>query len=205
MDISKPFAAISPGVDGDVLVTLAGSTQPRTGREIARLAERSKTGVQAVLDRLVEHGLVDRQEAGEAFLYTLNREHLLSPVVEQMAAARSELFQRLRETVGSWEKPPVHASLFGSAARGDGDVSSDIDLFVVRPADLDPEDAIWRRQIDDLAETVQGWTGNHPGISEVSVDEIPRLVRDQPPVINDLQEDVVELAGKELQKLLAGP
>ena len=68
MDVSKPFAALSPSVDVDVLVTLAGSTTPRSGRELARRAGRSNTGVQHVLDRLVDQGLVDRMEAGRAFL-----------------------------------------------------------------------------------------------------------------------------------------
>jgi predicted transcriptional regulator len=144
MDVSKPFAAISTGVDADVLVVLAGSTKPRSGRELARRAGRSNTGVQHVLDRLVEHGLVNREKVGRTFIYELNRDHLLAPTVEQMAGARAELIHRLRKLIGAWEPAPVHASLFGSAARGDGDTSSDIDLLIVRPADLDPEDAPWR-------------------------------------------------------------
>jgi len=38
MDVSKPFTAISSSVDVDVLVVLAGSTKPRSGRELARRA-----------------------------------------------------------------------------------------------------------------------------------------------------------------------
>lgn len=202
MDVSKPYAAISPSVDTDVLVTLAGSTRPRTGREISRLTGRSKTGVQAVLDRLVGHGLVDRQAAGEARIYTLNREHILAPVVEQMADARPELIRRLQGAIGSWDVAPVHASVFGSFARGDGDVDSDIDLFIVRPDGVNEEET-WRGQLDELADVVRRWTGNHAAIAEVSAMEIPRLLAEQPPVLNALKDDVVELAGKPIQRLLA--
>ena len=202
MDVSKPFAAISPGVDADVLVVLAGSTKPRSGRELARRAGRSSTGVQHVLDRLVEHGLVSRDEVGRTFLYELNRDHLLAPTVEQMAGVSAELVRRLRDAIDAWEVPPVHASLFGSAARGDGDASSDIDLLVVRPADLDPDDALWRGQADLLADLVRRWTGNNAGITEVSEGELPRLRKDRPPVVEEVSDDAVDLAGEATRKLL---
>ncbi len=202
MNVSKPFAAISSGVDTDVLVVLAGSTKPRSGRELARRAGRSNTGVQHVLDRLVEHGLVYREEVGRTFLYELNRDHLLAPTVEQMAGARAELVRRLRDCIGAWEIPVVHASLFGSAARGDGDASSDIDLLVVRPADVDPDDDRWRDQVDGLADLVHRWTGNHAGIAEIPEGELPRLRKDRPPVVEEVREDAVDLAGEPTRKLL---
>jgi predicted nucleotidyltransferase len=203
MDVSKPFAAISPGVDADVLVVLAGSTKPRSGRELARRAGRSNTGVQHVLDRLVEHGLVNREEVGRTFLYELNRDHLLAPTVEQMAGARAELVRRLRDAVGAWGVPPVHASLFGSAARGDGDANSDIDLLIVRPVDIDPDDAHWRGQVDGLADLVRRWTGNNAGIAEVPEGELSRLRKDRPPVVEEVSEDAVDLAGESTRKLLS--
>lgn len=202
MNVSKPFAAISSGVDTDVLVVLAGSTKPRSGRELARRAGRSNTGVQHVLDRLVEHGLVYREDVGRTFLYELNRDHLLAPTVEQMADARAELVRRLRDSIGAWEIPVVHASLFGSAARGDGDASSDIDLLVVRPADVDPDDDRWRDQVDGLADLVHRWTGNHAGIAEIPEGELPRLRKDRPPVVEEVREDAVDLAGEPTRKLL---
>ena len=202
MDVSKPFTALSPSVDVDVLVALAGSSTPRSGREVARRADRSKTGVKHVLDRLVDHGLVDRLEAGSTLLYSLNRDHLLAPAVEQMASARAEMIRRLREEIGDWELPAVHASLFGSAARGQGDTRSDIDLLVVRPADIDPEDETWRAQIDTLAGSVRRWTGNHAGIAEISEGELPRLRKERPPVLEEVRRDAVDLAGQRSRILL---
>ena len=202
MDVSKPFTAISPSLDAAVLVELAGSTAPRSGRELARRVERSHTGVQHVLDRLVEHGLVNREEAGKTFLYKLNRDHLLAPTVEQMAGARAELVRRLRDALAAWRVQPVHASLFGSAARGDGDASSDIDLLVVRSVDVFPDDVQWRAQLDTLADLVRRWTGNNAGIAEVSENEIPRLRQERPPVVEQVSEDSVELAGIATRKLL---
>lgn len=203
MDVARPFSALSDNVDVDVLVALAGSSTPRSGRELARLTRRSNTGVQHVLDRLVAHGLVERTEAGRAFMYVLDRDHLLAPIVEQMAETRVELVHRLREVMGAWTVPAVHASLFGSAARGDGGLASDIDLFIVRPAGVDAEDETWRAQIDDLAESVRRWTGNHAGIAEISDTELPRLRRDRPPVVEEVRADAIDLAGQPALQVLA--
>ena len=200
MNVAKPFEALSSAVDLDVLVALSSSTTPRSGREVARRAGRSVTGVQHVLERLVEHGLVHRLEAGRSFLYTLNRRHLLAPVVERMAGARMDLIQRLRTTVGSWRTPPAHASLFGSAARGDGDTGSDIDLFIVRPAEAD--DPGWSEQVDGLAESVRAWTGNNAAIIEVSTAELDELREDPPPVISELRRDAIDLGGVPARRLL---
>lgn len=202
MDVSRPFAALSDSVDADVLVVLAGSTMPRSGRELARRAGRSNTGVQHVLDRLVKHGLVEREEAGRTFLYTLNRNHLLAPVVEQMAGAKAELIQRLRDEIDHWRVAPFHVSLFGSAARGDGDTDSDVDLFVVRPVKVKSDDRAWRLQVDGLAHAVRGWTGNNAGIAEVGRGELSKLRRSQAPIVAELERDAVDLAGKPVRRVL---
>lgn len=194
MDVAHPHTAVSPTLDGEVLVTLARTTRPLTGREVARLVRRgSQQGVNLALRRLVQQGLVHAQEAGPALLYTLNRDHLAAPAVEVLAGMREELVRRLREAIGQWEVAPAHASLFGSAARGDGDPESDIDIFIVRPKEVDEDDPRWRAQIDRLVADVHRWTGNHAGVAEVSARELPRLRRERPPVVADLGADAITL------------
>lgn len=204
MDVSRPFTAVSPGVEADVLVSLVGSTIKRTGRELARVSGRSVTGVQHALDRLVNEGLVDREEAGPSFLYSLNRDHILAPAVEVMAGARWELVRRLRELVGDWSLRSFHVSLFGSAARGEGNAASDIDVLVVRPRETDADDRDWRQQLDDLAERVWAWTGNHAGIVELSETDVPQLLVDRPPVIEEVAEHGIDLAGVPIRELMKG-
>jgi predicted nucleotidyltransferase len=99
----------------------------------------------------------------------------------------------------------LHASLFGSAARGDGGLSSDIDLFIVRPAGIDTDDRAWRGQVEGLAESVRRWTGNHAGIAEISESELPRLRRDRPPVVVKVGADAIDLAGEPARQILASP
>ena len=204
MDVARPYTVICPTLDSGVLTVLAGTTRPLTGREIARLLGRpSHSGVLDTLNRLVEQGLVDREEAGRAFLFTLNREHLAAPAVEVLAHLRGELLKRLRATIDSWDIAAVHVSLFGSAARGEGDTSSDIDLFIVRPEKVDSEDPRWREQLDLLARQVQRWTGNRAGIAEVSKAALDRIRKEKPPIVDELRADAITITGTEASTLLS--
>jgi predicted nucleotidyltransferase len=205
MDVSRPHSAIGAGIDADVLVTLARTTRPLTGRRVAELAGHSQRGVLATLDRFVQHGLVFRTAAGRALMHELNRDHLAAPAVELLAGMRTELLRRLREAFEAWEVPPVHASVFGSAARGDGDTDSDIDLFVVRPGRVDEETAAWRSQVDRLIEGVRSWTGNHVVVIEQDEAEARRLRRARPPVLRELHRDGIDLAGTPLRQWLGTP
>lgn len=201
MDVARPHAAVSAGIESDVLVVLARSSKPRTGRELARLSRRSPTGVQHVLERLTGEGLVEQMEAGRAFLYTLNYDHLMAAVVEAMAAARQELVRRLRERFRSWEVPAEHASLFGSAARGDGDAASDIDILVVRPSGTDIDDDNWRAQLDELADSVRRWTGNSAGVVELARPELDSPQGIASEALHHAARDGIDLAGIPVRQL----
>jgi len=184
-----------PTVDSAVLAVLVQSTKPRTGREVARLAGRSQDATQKVLDRFVEHGLVLRRDAGRARAYTLNWDHVAAEPVSELADLRSKLFRRLREVFEYWDPAPLHVSVFGSAARGDGGLESDVDIFIARPHDVDEDDGEWRGHLEALADQVFEWTGNHAGIAEVGEDELARLWREQPAILDTLRADAVDIYG----------
>jgi predicted nucleotidyltransferase len=203
MDVSQPYTAICPTLDSEVLAVLAGTTRPLTGREVARLTGRtSHRGVAEVLTRLVEHGLVQRQEAGRALLFTLNREHLAAPAVEVLAGMRAELIRRIRDLVSAWKMEATHVSIFGSTARGDGGTQSDIDLFVVRPDAVSDDDPQWRKQLDDLAESIERWTGNRASIAETAGSEIERLLKQDRSIVAELRTDAISVSGADISALL---
>jgi predicted nucleotidyltransferase len=203
MDVARPYKAVCPSLDGEVLSVLARTTRGLTGREVALLTGRSShSGVLAVLNRLTEHGLVDRVELNRAFLFSMNREHLAYPAVTALVGMRVALFGKIQQEVAAWSLAPVHVSLFGSTARGDGDTQSDIDLFVVRPAEIDQEDARWRAQVDALEDRVSRWTGNRLAVLEISESEIERLTAEDPPIVSELRADAIVLAGSTIPALL---
>ena len=205
MDLARPYTAISSSLDTAVLSFLAGTTRPMTGREVARkLGLASHEGVRQVLNRLVDHGLVSREElGGNSLLYLLNRDHVAFPAVERMAAIRSEFIARLRGEFKSWSPKPVQATLFGSAARRDGDTKSDIDLFVVRPSATLGTDERWANQITGLEDRILAWSGNHAGIVEFAEEGIEKFVQDHPQVLDELLADGIALFGAELKQLFA--
>lgn len=204
MDLSAPYTSLLPRTEGQVLLVLAGTTRPLSGREVARLAEVSQNGGWKTLRRLARHGVVTEQEAGgRTILYTLNREHLAAAAVLMLANLRSLLMERARAEIESWHISPVHASIFGSAARGDGDTESDIDLLLVRPQGVDEDSQQWRAQVNGLAENILAWTGNHAGIVELSEADIRRLRRERPPVVEELEDAAVVLVGPFASDLLA--
>jgi DNA-binding transcriptional ArsR family regulator len=205
MDLSRPWALIRSPIDMEVMRVLRGTTRPLTGREVARLVRAgSQPTVNASLRRLSDEGLVHVEEAGNAYLYTFNREHLAAPAVELLADVRAELERRLRDEIAGWRIAPVHLSVFGSAARGDGDTKSDIDIFVVRPRDVPDDDPGWHEQLDGLSDHVLAWTGNHVGLSEVSEADVRRLRRERPPFVAELSRDAIAIAGSEPDELLGG-
>ncbi|MGH3031713.1 MAG: nucleotidyltransferase domain-containing protein [Gaiellaceae bacterium] len=196
MNLSSPWAPIRSLIDMEVVLVLCGTTRPLTGREVARLVRAgSQPAVNASLRRLAGEGLVRAEEAGSAYLHTFNREHLAAPSLEQLAGIRSEFERRLRAEIADWGIAPAHVSIFGSAARGDGDTRSDIDIFVVRPAGVPDNDPGWRAQLDRLSNRVHAWTGNYAALSEVSAADVRRLRRERPPVVEELCRDAISLVG----------
>jgi predicted transcriptional regulator len=204
VDLSAPYLAVLPKSDACVLSVLAGTDRPLSGREVARLSGGSRSTVARVLRRLAEHGLVMVQEAGAgvALLYTLNREHLASAPLVDLLSLRRRLFDRLAAELEGWPVPPLHASIFGSAARGDGGTSSDIDVFIVRPSSIDAEDARWRSRLDRLPNLIAIWTGNRAGIAEISTADVSRLERERAIIIEELRRDAITLVGHPIRELL---
>jgi predicted nucleotidyltransferase len=187
MDFSRPLSVVAPSLDGDVLAVLAGAEEEFTGRRIHRVLGRgSEHGIRKAADRLVEQGIVNRRQAGQAKLYSLNRSHLAAPYVEGLRTLLPQLVERLTKTVTGWEVPPALVFLFGSVARGDAGPGSDLDLFVVRkPASAGSRDSKWEEQVVDLESEATTWTGNEARILEYRRQDLAD------PAIHELAEEVV--------------
>ena len=204
MDVSHPIRSIIPTLDAPVLEVLAGTRRRLSGREVHRLAGvGSVRGVQLVLARLVAQGLVDAEEHAGAILYAANRAHLAWPAIEALAGIRGELFGRIRDLVAGWSVQPLHVSLFGSAARRDGDASSDIDLLVVRP-DAIIDDEAWENEIDALRDDVRDWTGNRCQVLAIDRRRLAEHVAAADPLVDGWLRDGILLAGDPLRTILDG-
>jgi len=205
MDLSHPYRAVAPGLHGDVLHELAvlAVGQDLSGRELARRVGASPEGVRKVLRSLELHGLVDAAEVPPARRYRLNREHVASDAVAALVALRGRLFDRIAEVVAGWDPPPVNVTIYGSAARGQGDLDSDIDILVVAPDDAQPGGYTWHgTAAAELLDRINAWTGNRGEVTEYPRSETRAMHRAHNQVFEEIRRDGVTVFGPSLDDLL---
>ena len=202
MDLENPIRSIAPSLDSSVLQVLAETESALSATQITQLARfGSRTGLLPVLDRLVDHGLVNAEPANRGFMYRLNREHVLADPLLAIARVRAEVLRRLQVAVGSLTPSPLHASVYGSFARGEAGPSSDIDVLLVLPERPSDEDA-WAEQLHVFAGRVLGWTGNRLEVFALSVQELRAYAKRREPVVSSWREESITLHGVALDRLL---
>jgi hypothetical protein len=203
MDLAHPIRSVVPTLDGPVLEVLAATTRPMTGLEVHRLAELgSPNGIRRALARLVDQGVVNATEHSAATFYVANRDHLAWPAVETLARMRRTLLDRLQADLTAWQSAPIHASLFGSMARGMGDATSDIDILIVRPTGTGEEDSPWADQVDALRHRVRAWTGNHCQAFQIDLERLSEHVAAGDPLVQEWVRDSLTLVGPSFHRLL---
>lgn len=204
MDLAEPGRGLAAGLTMPILRALAGRSSPATAAQLSRLAEAgTEAGVRRALERLAAHGVCTSEDVGGRTVYTLNRDHLLYVAVSALLDADRELPRRLRNALAEWDPVPVSAVLFGSAARRDGDVDSDVDLLLVRPSlGTDATKREWSRQVHEMRTAVQRWTGNRLQVLDWTSVEVRRHQRAGEPLVRSLLEEGVTVAGAGLASLL---
>ena len=197
--MGRPAAVILPAGTEEVLRTLAGTDAALGVREVARIAGVSANRASQVLTHLIDHGLVLVEEHGAGRLCRLNRAHLAADALICLVDLRARMLAFLRDEVRSWRRRPLHVSLFGSAARGDGDTRSDLDLLVIRS---DDDDDVWDGQLFDSGERILASTGNRAAWFVTSPPGLRRAVRADEPILGAWRRDGVHLAGRRLEVLI---
>lgn len=196
MDLNKPLGVITPTVDAEVLAVLAGANETFTGVRVHQIIGSStQKTVWTALQRLSDQGIVLKVQKGSAGLYSLNRDHLAAPYILGLADLKGELLKKMTMAVTHWEIKPVFAAVFGSAARGEMRLDSDIDIFIVRPDKVDADDELWVSLHTELSDSVTKWTGNDARVFELSEGEVARGLVAKEQVLSDIREQGLRLLG----------
>lgn len=203
MDLARPAAVVLSAGTEAVLRTLAGTDTPLGVREVARVAGVSPNRASQVLSELAEHGVVLTQLRGSGRFCRLNRSHLATEALVALVELRPRLVEFLRMELSSWEERPLHASLFGSAARGAGGTTSDLDILVVRPpGGASATDDVWEEQLFGSGERILAASGNRASWFVTTTEDIERAVRGNEPIVAEWRRDGIHLAGQRLATLL---
>jgi predicted nucleotidyltransferase len=182
----EPFGGVIPGARGAVLAVLLRTGEPMTGRQIHGLVsdDHSLWSVQEALKALTRLGLVESRTIGRAGVHTVNDGHAfvapLRTLVDPIAV--------LRAAIGEVIDAKVRAViLFGSIARGDPGVDSDIDLAVIAtPA--------WDKRVE-LQDTVRTRLGNDCDVLLFTWTEFRQRAAEGEPVVSDILREGVALVG----------
>lgn len=191
MDLGSPVLDVAPAVRGALLQALARLEQPVTRRQLAAAAGVAPGHASAVIEDLIQAGLVSQTIAGRSSMVILNRSHLAAGPLLALAGLRGELIRRLRQRLSAW--PHLRGSwLFGSVARGDADSDSDVDLLIVAD-DLQSTDL--HERLAQLHADVRSWTGNDLQLVEHSAASWRKLVRSKNPLVEQIRLDGIALTG----------
>jgi predicted nucleotidyltransferase len=199
MQLNKPFATVTPTLDGDVLGVLASADVTFTISQIQRVVTTvSGEGIRKVLTRLTAQGVVLHDQVGRTNTYRLNTEHLAAEAIMALSRLTSIFLERLEAHLEGWGKDLKYAAVFGSAATGRMTLDSDIDLFLVRAPEIDGHDEasdLWEQQLTELARLVTAWTGNDARVVEYTEHDLAAAATAGEPLLRDVATQGLTVAG----------
>ena len=105
-----------------------------TESELERIAGIPQASVHRNVKSLLDNGLLDRKRIGKANLFSLNKEHVLYPLLNSNFKAERNLLAELKKMISEAVKSVAEveiAVLFGSIIKGMERSDSDIDIFIL--------------------------------------------------------------------------
>lgn len=201
MDLTAPGSDLLGPTRARVVLALHRATEPVSGREVARRAgDLPPSSALRELRALVQLGLVQSTQSTHATTFVLNRDHVLWAPVFEILASPAKVEERLGNLVSETLGPDTSCAIFGSVARGESTVESDIDILIVTDDSLESdarEDALDRVR-DDLAT----FTGNDPQLIVVTQSQLRDMVQADDPLVGSWERDARTITGAEVRSLI---
>ena len=186
MLFGEPFGGVIPGARGAVLATLLRTDAHLTGRQVHALVSDvySLWTVQEALKALAQLGLVNTQTIGRAGVHTVNEDHVSVAPLRALLDPIAALTDTVRKAVGDDVKTVI---LFGSIARGESHINSDVDLAVLAPTGWDGR--------TDLEDAVRTRLGNYCDVLVFTPEDFTRPPGTDEPVVREILAEGIALIG----------
>ena len=201
MNLAEPADLVMPRATAEVLKVLIGAESAFSIRQVARIAAISVPQALRVVNHVSERGLVLVEQIGRSRMCRFNRDHLAANSVIEIMSLRERMIQAIGDEVSSWAIKPLHSSLFGSAARGEGGFDSDLDVLIVRPQEK--SEARWEDQKYASGLSLKRKTGNNISGFDVSMGELRSAKKASETIFSEWKRDGIFLTGSPLLDLLS--
>jgi predicted nucleotidyltransferase len=187
-----------------VLRVLQDSGVGMSGREIARMSGLSPKQSLIALSCLEELGVVKRQRGGRDHLFTINFNQILvkEGVLPLLKLERDYLNRLLTDIKKQLSRHTVSIILFGSAARNEETISSDLDICIVTSS------AIQRKKSEDIINSSASHLYDLYGVKlspiYFSAAEFKKKGLNDKPPVNEIVKEGRAFSGKSIRGLLYG-
>jgi predicted nucleotidyltransferase len=121
-------------------------------------------------------GIAERREAPPSSLFRFVPDHVAAAAVLALSRSRERALEALGHHAAAMRPAPVSVVVFGSLARADADVASDIDVVIVRRHGVADDDT-WRATVEAWHGRARSLTGNRVEIVEIAEDDAARRLR----------------------------
>ena len=162
MTLVDPIETLVPGAQGRMLGALLRLDGPRTISEVARLSAVSRDRAADVVSVLERLGVVERRPAGRAHLVSLVKEHPITQSLRDIERTHERSIDALRREARSIDPAPLFMAIYGSWARNEATVDSDLDVAVIADASADHNALL--EALDQWAVRAGRITGRRPSL-----------------------------------------
>jgi predicted nucleotidyltransferase len=201
MDFVRPVEAVIPGAQGRILSVLVKITAPLNLRTLARLASVSPAQASRVMPGLVDLGIVERYEVPPSSQFLLARSNVAAQAVIELSRSQETASERIGLAAAAMATTPESLIIFGSFARGEAGVDSDIDVVVVRPDSIDEDDDDWATALEAWRDEARAITGNTVEVIEVSLSDAGSKLRGRTEFWRNVRRDGVVVQGLSIDQL----
>lgn len=214
MNLSNPGEELLSRQETSILKACYFAPSGLSGRKLFKVADLPYGGNSVmILRKLSTIGLLSEQQKGNLILYSINENHIFWDAIYKIIFAREEVFVYIREILEDRIANIQSIRIFGSTARKDSTLESDIDILVIINGD-EPEECIREEESQEeyserikfyetskidpkltIEENIHRRTGNSVQLIIVSEETLAEMEENNDPFVNSVKNESILLAG----------